>query len=49
MHKKQNMFLPYPDMTQIDDVIPTAMPDHSTIYNDLYDIDADNIEDDFLK
>ena len=47
MHKKQKIFLPYPDMTQIDDVIPTAMIDHNFIYNALYD--ADNIEDDFLK
>ena len=44
MHKKQNIFLPYPDMAQIDDVIPTA--DFNTVYNDLYD---ENIEDDFLK
>ena len=43
MNKKQNIFLPYPDMTQIDgDVIPTG----DIYYNDLYD---ENIEDDFLK
>ena len=47
MHKKQKIFLPYPDMTQIDDVLPTAMTDHNFVYNALYD--ADNIEDDFLK
>lgn len=44
MNKKLNIFLPYSDMTQIDDVIPTG--DRNTVYNDLYD---ENIEDDFLK
>ena len=44
MNKKLNIFLPYPDMTQIDDMIPTGDP--NTVYNDVYD---ENIEDDFLK
>lgn len=44
MHKKQNMFLPYPALNN--DVIPADPA--GTVYNDMFDID-ENIEDDFLK
>lgn len=46
MQRKQNMFLPYPDLAVNDDVIPSVVVDPNTVYNIMYD---ENIEDDFLK
>lgn len=45
MHKTKNMFLPYPELTQSDE-IPSGVIDPNTIYNDVFD---EKIEDDFLK
>ena len=45
MHKNQNIFLPYPEISQSDE-IPSVAIDPNTIYNDVFD---EKIEDDFLK